>query len=189
MSRNHHGTGAAAKALTALGLTRRIAKTLSAAGPADARPARVVADHGARLLVDAGEGPVPAVALGALLRADPADRPVVGDWVALGPRSGELWPIEAVAPRDRSIVRKAAGERTVPQVIAAWVDVAFVVCGLDGDFNPRRIERILTAVAGSGAQPVVLLNKADLCPDREAARATLAVHAPVCFVSAETGKA
>lgn len=174
-----------ARSLTDLGYDRRVESAFARLGGPDLTPARVVADHGARLLVDAGGGPRPAVARGALLRDE---RPAIGDWVALGPPEGGLCPIEAIAPRERAIVRKAAGERTVPQVIAAWVDTAFVVSGLDADFNPRKIERILTALAGSGAQPVVLLNKADLCADREAARAAIAVSAPVCFVSASTGE-
>lgn len=175
-----------ARALTALGFDSRIRSDFARlAGPAHA-PARVVADHGTRLLVDAGGGPRPGVVRGALLRDD--RRPAVGDWVAVAPAEGELTPIEALLPRQRAIVRKAAGERTVPQVIAAWVDTAFVVAGLDGDFNPRKIERILTALAGTGVQPVVLLNKADACVDRSAARAQLAVAAPIGFVSGLTGE-
>lgn len=173
------------RALGALGFDDRIRKTFARVAGPHHKPARIVADHGTRLVVDAGGGPCPAIARGALL---PDRRPAMGDWVAIGPVEGELTPIEDLLPRQRAIVRKAAGERTVPQVIAAWVDTAFVVAGLDGDFNPRRIERILTALAGTGVQPVILLNKADACADRAAARAALAVSAPVCFVSALTGE-
>ncbi len=173
------------RALGGLGFDSHIRSEFRAVAGPEHHPARVVADHGTRLLVDRGAGPEPGVVRGALLREG---RPAVGDWVALAPAEGELRPIEALIPRQRAIVRKAAGERTVPQVIAAWVDTAFVVAGLDGDFNPRRIERILTALAGTGVQPVVLLNKADACVDRAGARAQLAVHAPVCFVSALTGE-
>lgn len=174
-----------ARALSALGHDSHVRSVFrTVAGPAH-RPARVVADFGTRLMIDAGGGPAPGVVRGALLRDA---RPAVGDWVAIAPVEGELTPIEALVPRERALVRKAAGERTVPQVIAAWVDTAFVVAGLDGDFNPRRIERILTALAGTGVQPVVLLNKADTCVDRAGARAQLAVHAPVCFVSGLTGE-
>lgn len=175
-------------ALADLGLTRRLDKIFRRLRRDDWTPARVVVDHGARWLVDAGWGPTPATARAALTRDAPGDRPAVGDWVAISTADGSLAVIEALLPRERALVRKAAGERTVPQVIAAWIDTAFVVCGLDGDFNPRRIERVLTAVTGSGAQPVVLLNKADLCADREAARAALQTTAPVCFVSAATGE-
>jgi ribosome biogenesis GTPase len=64
-------------------------------------------------------------------------------------------------------VRKVAGSVTVieEQVVAANVDVVFLVTGLDGNFNLRRIERYLTEAWSSGAQPVILLNKADLCED------------------------
>ena len=174
-----------APGLGALGYDSHVRSSFRIVAGPDRRPARVVADFGTRLIVDAGPGPTPGVVRGALLREA---RPAVGDWVAVGPPEGGLVPIEGLVPRERAIVRKAAGERTVPQVIAAWVDTAFVVAGLDGDFNPRRIERILTALAGTGVQPVVLLNKADTCTDRSAVRAQLAVHAPVCFVSGLSGE-
>ena len=71
--------------------------------------------------------------------------------------------IVAMLPRYSAIKRAAAGEHYKQQVIAANVDVVFVVCGLDADFNPRRIERYLLLVQGSGATPVVVLTKADKC--------------------------
>jgi ribosome biogenesis GTPase len=97
-----------------------------------------------------------------------AELPAVGDWVAL--RAGAASPgvIAAVLPRISALVRKVAGETTEEQVIAANVDTVFLVSGLDGDFNPRRIERYLAAVWESGAQPLVVLNKADLADDLEA---------------------
>lgn len=89
------------------------------------------------------------------------DRAAVGDWVLLeGPR------IVAVLERRTAIKRAAAGEHYHQQVIAANSEAVFVVCGLDDDFNPRRIERYLLLVVGSGAQPVVVLTKADVA-DRE----------------------
>lgn len=59
----------------------------------------------------------------------------------------------------------AARTRNDEQPLAANVDLVFLVCGLDADFNLRRLERYLALVAGSGALPVVVLNKADLCSD------------------------
>jgi ribosome biogenesis GTPase len=76
-------------------------------------------------------------------------------------------------PRYSAIKRAAAGEHYKQQVIAANVDVVFVVCGLDADFNPRRIERYLLLVQGSGATPVVVLTKADKCDDVAGALAEL----------------
>jgi ribosome small subunit-dependent GTPase A len=90
-------------------------------------------------------------------RVAPEDRPVVGDWVLV--EDGRR--IVALLPRRSAIKRAAAGEHYRQQLIAANVDVVLVVCGLDGDFNPRRIERYLLLVQGTGAQPVVVLTKAD----------------------------
>ncbi|HVS00910.1 MAG TPA: GTPase RsgA, partial [Thermoanaerobaculia bacterium] len=91
-----------------------------------------------------------------------AGYPAVGDWVALRPPAGEgRAMIQAVLPRKSRFSRKIAGQRTEEQVVAANVDSLFLVSGLDGDFNPRRIERYLTAAWDSGARPVVVLNKLD----------------------------
>lgn len=114
---------------------------------------------------------------------------VVGDWVALH-RSQGTARIDAVLPRRTALVRTAAGTAGGPQVLAANVDVVMVVAGLDGDFNPRRVERALVAVAESGAAPLVVLNKADAC-DALAARAAemeaAAPGVPVLVASALTG--
>src|SRR3546814_596245 len=67
----------------------------------------------------------------------------------------------ALLPRRTAIKRGAAGEHYKQQVIAANIDTVLVVSGLDGDFNPRRIERYLLLVHGGGAQPIVVLTKAD----------------------------
>jgi ribosome biogenesis GTPase len=91
-------------------------------------------------------------------------QPVVGDWVLLDCSADDA-VVRRVLERRTQIVRQTAGRRTTAQVIAANVDVAFVVTGLDGDFNLRRLERYLTLVHDSGAMPVVLLTKASLCDD------------------------
>jgi ribosome biogenesis GTPase len=98
--------------------------------------------------------------------------------------------IEAVLPRRTALVRRAAGTRERPQVLAANVDVVFVVAGLDGDFNPRRVERAQVLVAESGARAVVLLNKADACADVAARHDEMqcaAAGVPVRLVSALHG--
>lgn len=98
-----------------------------------------------------------------------SDLPVVGDWVVIAPQpEGSPAIIHALLPRRTSFSRKAAGNVTEEQVIAANVDTAFIVSGLDRDFNLRRIERYLTLVYNSGTNPAVVLNKADLCDDVEA---------------------
>jgi len=91
-----------------------------------------------------------------------ADFPAVGDWVAIAPPEGGTTLIHAVLPRATAFTRTAPGRETIEQVVAANVDVAFLVAGLDNDFNLRRLERYLVAARESGARPVIVLNKADL---------------------------
>jgi ribosome biogenesis GTPase / thiamine phosphate phosphatase len=121
-----------------------------------------------------------------------AGYPAVGDWVALRPPTGEgRAMIHAVLPRKSKFSRKIAGQRTEEQVVAANVDTLFLVSGLDGDFNPRRIERYLTAAWDSGAQPVVVLNKLDRCEDPDGcllAAESVALGVSVHRVSALTGQ-
>lgn len=121
-----------------------------------------------------------------------ADFPAVGDWVAITARPAEATAtIVAVLPRRTCLSRKIAGGMTDEQILAANVDTAFLVAGLDNDFNIRRIERYLAAVWESGAAPVVLLNKADLCADVESVVEDARLGAPgvaVLAVSAMTGQ-
>ena len=91
--------------------------------------------------------------------------PCVGDWVDAR-ILGDFAYIEAVHPRRTAFVRKAAGKASAAQCVAANIDVVFLICGLDGDFNPRRLERYLLLAHESGARPVVVLNKADLAGDQ-----------------------
>lgn len=100
-------------------------------------------------------------------------RAAVGDWV-LVEGEGACAVIVALLPRYSAIKRGAAGEHYQQQLIAANIDSVFVVCGLDADFNPRRIERYLLLVQGSGATPVVVLTKADKSEDLSGALAALA---------------
>lgn len=92
--------------------------------------------------------------------------PAIGDWVVFEPQNGD-GPVRIVdvLPRRSCLRRKEAGQRSRQQVVAANVDTVFVVMGLDGDYSPRRLERFLTMIWDSGARPVVLLNKDDLCPE------------------------
>jgi ribosome biogenesis GTPase len=123
-----------------------------------------------------------------------AELPKVGDWVAFQPTMpGESRAIiRAVLPRRTRIGRKIPGRETEEQVLATNVDVAFVVLALDESFNPRLLERLLLMVTEGGAQPMVLLNKADLCtetPERVAEALQCAGGAPVVAVSAKTRRA
>ena len=94
-----------------------------------------------------------------------ASMPVVGDWVAARAVAPAQAIVEAVLPRRSCFSRRAAGRREEEQPVAANIDLVFLVCGLDGDFNLRRLERYLTLAAESGASPVVVLNKVDVCDD------------------------
>jgi ribosome biogenesis GTPase len=122
----------------------------------------------------------------------PLALPVVGDWVGFrGDNRKDRVMIREVLPRKSQFVRKVVLENTKPQVIAANVDIVFIVNGLDRDFNLRRIERYLSLTYESGAKPVIILNKIDLCdnPDH-AVREVEAVAAgvDVIAVSALTNK-
>ena len=98
--------------------------------------------------------------------SSPVDFPAVGDWVAVQPRVDEgKATIHGVLPRRSKFSRKVVGEATQEQIVAANVDTLFLVCGLDGDFNVARIERYLVPAWDSGAVPVLVLNKSDLCDD------------------------
>lgn len=157
-------------------------------------PARVVAGHTRYLRVASAVGESLAEAAGSLKHqaAGPEELPAVGDWVALRTREGDLRSqIQAVLPRRTAFVRRAAGARTVAQVLAANVDTAFLVMGLDADFNPRRLERALVLAWESGASPVVLLNKTDLADDLASRRAEIeavALGTPVCAIAAKHGE-
>ncbi len=108
------------------------------------------------------------------------ERAAVGDWVLL---DGDK--ILSILPRRSSIKRGAAGEHYHQQVIAANIDTVFVVVGLDDDFNPRRIERYLFLVGGGGAQPVVVLTKADAGDAQAALDALKNLDVPVFAVNAK----
>jgi ribosome biogenesis GTPase len=105
-----------------------------------------------------------------------AELPVVGDWVVVRRRPGEdRASIVAVLPRASAFSRKEAGDLTGQQVVAANIDVVFIVTALDADFSPRRVERYLLLTREGGARPVVLLTKPDLCV--EVARAVVEMTA------------
>jgi ribosome biogenesis GTPase len=128
--------------------------------------ARVAREDRDRYVVLDGSGARAAVLAGRL-RHDADAQPAVGDWVAVRIEGDSPAVIVDVLPRASAFVRKVAGETTRSQVVAANVDTVFLVSGLDGDFNPRRIERYLAAAWESGATPVVVLNKADVAGDLE----------------------
>jgi ribosome biogenesis GTPase len=156
-------------------------------------PGRIVVQQrgGYRLVTDAGE--IDARASGTLLKtASDAERPAAGDWVAVEPRPGETTAlVQAVLPRRTAFIRRFSGPRGGAQVVAANVDVALLVASMNADLNLRRLERYLATTYESGAQPVIVLTKADLVPDPGAVVAeveAIAFGAPVLAVSARTGQ-
>ncbi|MGB2899150.1 MAG: ribosome small subunit-dependent GTPase A [Candidatus Acidiferrum sp.] len=118
--------------------------------------------------------------------------PAVGDWVVADVReAGSSALILEVLPRRSRFVRKMAGKKIAEQVLAANVDTALLVAALDGDFNPRRVERYLVQCWESGAKPVIVLNKADACVDTSVKTTEIeqiALGTEVCVISARTGQ-
>lgn len=155
-------------------------------------PGRVSLEHTHIYRVLTSDGEVLARVAGRLRHqaSGRSDFPAVGDWVALeADRTGSEARIRAVLPRHSRFSRRAAGDPTEEQIVAANIDTVFLVGGLDGDFNPRRIERYLLVASESGATPVIVLNKADLveAPDAMAGEVRalapgVAVHAVSCRV-------
>jgi ribosome biogenesis GTPase len=120
-----------------------------------------------------------------------ADWPAVGDWVAAEIVGEERSILHWVLPRRGVFSRKAPGKRVEQQVIAANVDMAFLVAALDMDFSPRRLERYLAQCWDSEVSPVVVLNKADDCDDvgaHVASTERVAIGVPVIALSARTGQ-
>ncbi len=172
-----------------LGWTPRLQDAFSSLQDPTLEPARIAREDRDRYLVLAAGGERSAVLAGRLRHEAQAatDLPAVGDWVAVRAAPDGDAVIVAVLPRATAFVRARPGETTDAQVVAANVDTVFVVAGLDGDFNVRRLERYLAAAWDSGAAPVVILNKADVADDLDARRAeveAVAMGVPVVAISA-----
>ena len=157
-------------------------------------PARVAGVHRGRYELWADDGPLPGRLAGALRRslADEA-LPGAGDWVVADApaRPGDPALIRGVLDRRSVFTRGAAGREARPQVVAANVDRVFIVVGLDAGPNPRALDRYLARIWAGGAEPVILLNKADLAADPEGTAAEIALRCPgveVLAVSALQGE-
>jgi ribosome biogenesis GTPase len=159
------------------------------------QPARVAVEQRGAYLLYTARGERHAELSGRLRHAvgERGELPAVGDWVAIAdPDGADRALVQAVLPRRTKFSRTAAtdGADAVEQVVAANVDVVFLTAGLDGDLNLRRLERYLTLGWESGASPVVVLTKADLCADVDAALLEVepvAIGVPVHAVSNLTG--
>lgn len=154
--------------LAALGWDETVAAAFAPFGESGAVPARVTLEHQHIYTVHTGHADLLATVAGAFRHRAEARRefPAVGDWVALKAlEAGRRGVIEGVLPRRSKFSRKVAGQITEEQVVAANIDVVFLMMGLDADYNLRRIERYLTTARDGGAMPVVILNKTDVCDD------------------------
>ena len=175
--------------LERLGLTEARLCHLSSLDDPTLVPMRVAVEHRGRFAL-VGAVALPGELSGRLrYSSDPGELPVVGDWVAAR-ISGDLAVIQAVLPRQSRIARRRVGGSPAGQLIAANVDVVFVVTSANHDLNPRRVERYLSVVWSSGARPVVVLTKVDACDDAAEPLATLAqvaLGAPILATSALTG--
>lgn len=156
-------------------------------------PARVIVQQRGRYTVVTDAGELSATLAGKLAHdAEDGAYPVTGDWIAVEARPAEgAATIHHVLTRSSTFVRRASGPGAArAQVVAANVDVALLAASMNADLNPRRIERYLATAWESGAEPVVVLTKADMCSDSESRIAEIeavAIGVPVLPVSAVTG--
>jgi len=177
-----------------LGWNENFAKAFEVHRAAHFHPARVVVEHRGGYILLAESGELTGETSGKLRHSieTPADLPAVGDWVAvqISPHSNQAI-IHAVLPRHTAFSRQTAGKRSDEQVLAANIDVVFVVVSLGRAPNLRSIERYLAIAWESGAQPVVVLTKSDLCAHTESYLASVtaaAGKAPVLAVCSLTGQ-
>jgi ribosome biogenesis GTPase len=156
--------------LETLGWNQFFEKQLETINKEDYNVGRVVLEHKHLYRVYSEYGELLADVSGKLRfeALERQDFPAVGDWVLLSVRTEEKKAtIHAVLPRKSKFSRKIAGLTTEEQIVASNVDTVFLVNALNQDFNVRRIERYLVMAWESGANPVIILSKADLCDDVE----------------------
>jgi ribosome biogenesis GTPase / thiamine phosphate phosphatase len=182
----------AGNSLAALGWTEELGEAFTTYAEQGFEPARVVAEHRGGYYVRGERGDVLAS-----VRTRWRDKhelaggmPAVGDWVAVVDAPGGRGAIEAVLPRRTKVSRKTPWLRSTEHVLVANVDTVFLVSGLDHDFNVRRLERYLIAAWDSGADPVVVLTKLDLCDDplKPLEAEATAIGVPVVSISNVTGQ-
>ena len=155
-------------------------------------PARVSVEHRGQLGVLSASGERLATISGRLrhdAESGATDLPHVGDWVALTPLDDAHGVITHVLPRSTVMWRRMAGHEGKPQILLCNVDTVCVVSALNGDVNPRRLERFLALISEGGIQPVIVLTKTDLCVDLDAQLEvvrSVAGRVPVFCVSALT---
>jgi len=180
-----------ADALTVLGWNDELEAAFTEHSERGFEPARVVAEHRGGFLVRGQRDERLAQVRGKLRDLELwGSMPAVGDWVAVCDAPGGTAAIEAVLPRKSKVSRKTPWLKAEEHVLVANVDMALIVSGLDVDFNVRRLERYLTAAWDSGADPVLVLTKLDVCDDLgklDEAEA-IAMGVPVFAVSNVSGE-
>jgi ribosome biogenesis GTPase len=176
--------------LEELGWNDRFAASYAEFDAAGRQPARVVLEHTHIYRVATASEEILARVSGRLRHNAQGrpDYPAVGDWVVVESIEQGEARIHTILPRFSRFSRRAAGDVTEEQIVAANIDVVFIVGGLDRDFNPRRIERYLVVAWDSGATPVVVLNKADLVNDPDRHIEEVAASAPGVAVHAVSAK-
>jgi ribosome biogenesis GTPase len=177
--------------LAALGWTDELGAAFTTYEERGFVPARVVAEHRGGYYVRSPDGDRLAHARGRLRDEELwGGMPAVGDWVVVCDATGDRYAIEALLPRRTKVSRKTPWLKAEEHVLAANVDTVFIVSGLDGDFNTRRLERYLVAAWDSGADPVVILTKLDACDDpaKIDTAETVAFGVPVIAMSNVTGE-
>ena len=133
----------------------------------DTHPARVIADFGTSLKL-ATPGIITAELSGKLAHYTSRDEtPKVGDWVSVTISDNNNAVVESVVFRANEIARKVVGKRSMKQIIATNIDIAFVLLSLDNDFSVERLKRFLYQLSVSSIEPVIVLNKADKTDDLE----------------------
>lgn len=148
---------------------------------------RVTAVNGYNHTIITSNGSATALLAGSLMNSKETwELPKVGDWIVFKPYDDQSIIID-VLPRQNALSRKSAGKSSRQQVIAANIDAALILQGLDRDFNLQRLQRYLQQVYQCGIQPIVILNKQDLAEDPEAFRTqvlALGYDCPVLLTSA-----
>ena len=162
------------------GWDQRVSGQFEEHSPSGTQPGRVLVEHRGRYVVATAAGERDAAVSGRLRHnaLSPADFPAVGDWVALSYADEASAVVHAVMPRRSHFVRPDRGDSGDGQIVAANIDLVLLVSALDHDFNLRRIERYATLAWASGAEPIIVLNKADVCDDVGGRVADVGVVAP-----------
>ena len=147
--------------LTKFGWTAELSEAWERLDTQNLHPARVVADFGTSLKIALPDIRTAELSGKLAHYTNREDMPKVGDWVVTRLLDNSLAVIEGVLPRHNEVTRKGAGKRTAKQIVAANIDIAFILLALDEDFSVERLQRFLYQLSIHAIRPVIVLNKAD----------------------------